>query len=203
MVVVIALLILAGLVTAIYGFGRWILGPIDRAAKGRRAAARVSIGDFLCLFVAIQIPFTLATRLRSEETESFFWFFAVLSWIVAPVIWISCAATLSRAGITSGKHRLAFMGLVLPIVYYGLAPFVFLGIMSASMILTGNGHEIWAYWGLMIAWVATGIALVCCGLYTNWLVRMLNRESAGHSEADPSATDDGRADPVAPARFFS
>src|SRR3954468_7092812 len=94
--------VVIGTLVAVYFVGQWILGPIDRAAKGQHAPPRISIGDFLCLFVAVQLPLTLASRIRSDETEVYFWIFAALSWVVAPIIWISCARSLSRAGIMNG-----------------------------------------------------------------------------------------------------
>ena len=159
------------LMLTVYWLGRWILGPIDRAAKARRAPARISIGDFLCLFVAVQLPLAFANRMRSEETEFYFWLFVYLSWIVAPVIWISCALSLSRAGITSSKHRFIFMGLVLPVAYYGLTPFVVSGAYAIVTIAVGNGLQLARQGWMVLAWIGTGVALVACGWYTNSLFR--------------------------------
>jgi hypothetical protein len=165
--------VIAGAYAAIYWMGRWILGPIDRAAKAVRAPVRFSIADFLCLFVAVQLPLTLAARLRSKETEIYFWLFSFLAWAVAPVIWGFCALALSRAGVTSGKHRLVFMGLVLPVVYYGLIPFVILAAIAISMLSIGDGLELLQHQWLAAAWVCTGIALVSCGIFTNRLTAQI------------------------------
>jgi len=174
----IVLSVFVGLIAAIFGLGKWILGPIDRAAKARRAPVRFAVSDFLCLFVAVQLPLTLVSRLQSEDTEVYYWIFTILAWVVAPIIWISCAVALSRAGITSGKHRFVFMGLVLPIVYYGLIPFMLMAVVAVATVLTGHGDEILRQWWLVPVWVATGAALVACGMFTNRLIRSTNVETS-------------------------
>jgi hypothetical protein len=166
----IALVVGIGLLGTIYAIGKWILGPIDRAARQRRAPIRFAISDFLCLFIAVQLPLALVSRLQSEDTKAYFWTFSILAWVVAPVIWICCAIALSRAGITSGKHRIVFMGLVLPIVYYGLIPFVVMAAFVVASLLAGQVDEILRRWWLAIVWVLTGAALVGCGLFTNRMV---------------------------------
>jgi hypothetical protein len=162
--------VFGGMLAAVYLLGRWVLGPIDRAAKARRAPVRFSIADFLCLFVAVQLPLTLVARMRSDDTEPYFWFFAILAWVVAPVIWIACAAALSRAAITKGSQRLIFMGLVLPVAYYGLIPFVVIAAMTVIMTCEGQSKEITKYPGTIFLWMLTGIAIFVCGLYTRRLV---------------------------------
>jgi hypothetical protein len=165
--------IFVALVGAVYIGGRWILGPIDRAASQRRAPLRFSIGDFLCLFLVVQLPLTLVSRLRSDDTEAAFWICSILAWVVAPIIWISCAASLSRAGIRNGKHRLLFMGLILPIVYYGLTPFVIMAAIGIVMLLRGEIEELFRPWWLVPLWAFMGASLCGCGWYTNWLVKRM------------------------------
>jgi len=164
---------LVGLIGTIYWLGRWILGPIDRAAKTVRAPVRLFVADFLCLFVAVQLPLTFVSRMRSEETEVYFWIFAVLTWVIAPIIWICCAVTLSRAGITNGKSRMVFMGLVLPIAYYGLIPFVVMTAFAIVSLIAGQGTEILQRPWLVTLWASIGAALVACGRFTNRLTQRI------------------------------
>src|SRR6478735_5054460 len=89
-VVWILAIIVAGIVLAIaplIWIARRILSPIDRAAKFREAAVRFSIGDFLCLFLAIQIPLAAVYRFMGEATIQAYWAFTIITWLVAPVIW--------------------------------------------------------------------------------------------------------------------
>lgn len=189
---VIAMGMLGGLVAAAYGVGRWILGPIDRAAKVRGGRGRVSIGDLLCLFIVVQLPLTVVSRLQGEDTDEYFWIFTALAWIVAPIIWIACAVTLSRARITRGSHRVVFMGFVLPVVYYGLTPFFVLTIAAAEMIRTGHGAEIVEHLWSLVAWIGTAAALIVSGLYTNWLVKHpCYDETASRTKFESGSPSDG------------
>jgi hypothetical protein len=168
----IGILVFVGLILVIAWIGKWILGPIDRAAKHRQAPARVSIGDLLCLFVVVQLPLTAVSQLRgSQDTETHFWMFTILAWVVAPIIWIACALALSRAGITSGKHRFAFMALVLPVVYYGLIPFMVLSLAGVMAFLFDGQVNLARNWPWILGWACLGLALAASGRYTNWLVR--------------------------------
>jgi hypothetical protein len=84
-------LIIVALLAPIVIVGRWILGPIDRAARSREAPVRFSIGDFLCLFLAVQIPLAVIYQFVGAAEERVSWIFTIVTWKIAPVIWFSCA----------------------------------------------------------------------------------------------------------------
>src|ERR1700742_3009248 len=89
---------------------RWVLRPIDLAAKAHRAPPRFSVGDFLCLFLAIQIPLSVIYRyVHNDDAMDYFWIFTITTWLVGPLIWITGARTLSKAGIHSWSHRFVFL----------------------------------------------------------------------------------------------
>jgi hypothetical protein len=161
---------------------RRILGPIDRLAKARNAAFRFSIGDFLCLFWVVQIPLAFVFQLDAEETAIPYWVFTVMVWAVAPLVWITCARALSKAGIFAGIHRYIFLGLVVPIAYYGLFPFIGLS-WGGIAVLTLEGipgvlrHKLAA-----AIWTGLALALVMSGLYTPWLVRRMKIDSRSFRE---------------------
>ena len=170
---------LAVIFTPVVLIGRWILGPIDRAARFRQAPVRFSIGDFLCLFLAVQLPLTAAYQFVDEEDRGLFWVFSVSSWIIAPIIWWACARALSRAGVVNGRHRFIFLGLVMPVVYYGLLPFVLLAVIGVFALLAGgaggrNQFDRYAYW-LAPVWLMLAVVLFLCGLLTRWMMRQTNR----------------------------
>ena len=198
LIAVVLIAVFVGTITVVYWTGRWILGPIDRAAKGRHAPPRVSLSDFLCLFVAVQLPLAFASRLRSEETEQFFWALAAISWVVAPVIWILCARTLSRAGITSG-HRFLFLAVVLPIVYYGLIPFILVALGAVARIAGDGGEFLFSYWWAVVAWFCTGAALIGCGWYTNWLCKSIGSNGGpSHSPHEDDRINEAEVDHSGP-----
>jgi hypothetical protein len=151
--------------------GRWILGPIDRAAKYREAPVRFSIGEFLCLFLAVQIPLTLIYQLVEQDERHLFWLFTIITWVMAPIIWFACARALLKAGITRAKHRFIFLGLIMPIVYYGLVPFVFLTVAGVVALASTDVLEPRPIEWLVSAWLALVCAFFVSGLFTRWMVR--------------------------------
>src|SRR5215212_3182904 len=111
-------IVVAGILLAvapIFWIARRILSPIDEAAKFRQAPVRFSIGDFLCLFLAIQIPLAAVHRFMREDTIEAYWLFTIITWLVAPVIWFAGARTLSKAQVSTNSHRFVFLGLIMPL----------------------------------------------------------------------------------------
>ncbi len=172
MEIVFFVLTLAVIFTPVFLIGRWILGPIDQAARQRQAPVRFSIGDFLCLFLAVQIPLTAVYQLIDEEVRGAFWVFTIISWIVAPTIWYACARALSKAGVLNGRHRFIFLGVVMPVVYYGLIPFVLLTVAAVIRLYVAESTPLdkYALW-LVTVWLLLAGVFYLCGLLTRWMVR--------------------------------
>lgn len=61
---------LAILVAAIVVIARWVLRPLDQAAKGREAPAQFTLVDFLCLVFMAQLPTGLVRWAFRESGES-------------------------------------------------------------------------------------------------------------------------------------
>lgn len=161
--------------------GRWILGPIDRAARARNCRPKLFLADLLCLFVAVQLPLGAVYQFRGEETEVFFAVLTVLAWVVAPIIWLSCARALSRAGVERGWQRMAFLGIVLPVVYYGLLPFIVLGWLGISRFVVVRNASLIDNWAWVAGWLLLGCGLVASGLYNSWMLRSV--EAKGEEDA--------------------
>ena len=51
----VGLAMLAAMASAVWGCYRWVLGPLDRAAKSRQYPAQFSLADLLSLFVLARI----------------------------------------------------------------------------------------------------------------------------------------------------
>jgi hypothetical protein len=169
-VVLILAAIVAGVALAILpgvAISRWILVPIDRAAKFRKASAAFSIGDFLCLFVAVQVPLAAIYRFLGEGNEPYYWVFTILTWMIAPVIWIACARALSKAGVTNAWHRIVFLGLIVPLVYYGLFPFTLIGIAFLFRLFDPSPMPVGALAG---TWVVLCLLFVCGGFFVRWML---------------------------------
>ena len=167
---------------------RWILAPIDRAAKFRKAPARFSIGDFFCLFLAIQIPLAIIYRFVDSDESQFYWLFTIATWIVGPVMWVTGARTLSKAGIESSGQRFVFLGLIMPIVYYGLLPFTILGIRIA-FILCGAENLSQFTFSVFATWGALAGLLALSAMFTARMVRQLQFDSPAMIEVTGNAED--------------
>jgi hypothetical protein len=98
----------------------------------------------------------------------------LLVWAIAPLVWITCARALSKAGITAGKHRIIFLAVVLPTVYYGLFPFI--GMSWAGVVnFAVKGPQFFQQYSSAVAWwVLLVIALVVCGFYSPWMIRQVH-----------------------------
>ncbi|HEY3391113.1 MAG TPA: hypothetical protein VGK58_00250 [Lacipirellulaceae bacterium] len=194
MIFLIVLISLGALAAIVAAVGWWILWPIDRAAKSRRASIQFSIGDFLCLFIVLQIPL-LASHFLAIETDvdadrRSFWIITLITWIIAPLIWFICARSLSKAQVRNGVHRLTFLGLIVPFVYYAFLPYLFLSV-SISLLFSGvhprrtDSSNI-----VFIAWVAITLVFFLCGLFTRWMLSQVA------NDAPPGSRSNGESEPT-------
>jgi hypothetical protein len=157
-------------VVPIIWIARQILAPIDRAAKFRKAPVRFSIGDFLCLFLAIQIPLAAVHRFWNEDTMEAYWIFTIITWLVAPVIWYAGARTLSKAQVATNSHRFVFLGLIMPLVYYGLVPFTVLGFAFLSPLF---GQTDLPFRLLLSGWFILAILFYLSGRFVRWMLQQV------------------------------
>jgi hypothetical protein len=156
-----------------------ILSPIDRAAKFRKAPVRFSIGDFLCLFLAIQIPLAAVHRFWNEDTMEAYWTFTIITWFVAPVIWYAGARTLSKAQVTTNSHRFVFLGLIMPLVYYGLVPFTVLGLAFLAPLV---GRMDTPFHWLLPTWFVLAALFVVSGRFVRWMLQQVPSDEPAISD---------------------
>ena len=185
--VLFGMLLLAVPVVAFIGIAHWILGPVDRAAELRGARARLTLADFFCLFLAVQLPLAFVYQVRDEETKIQFWVLTVITWVVAPFVWFACARALSRAGISNSVHRFIFMGIVLPIVYYGLLPFVVMAGAGAVIVVTEGPMPLVHSWRIGAVWLGLAAGIALSGLFTPWMVRCATAQNEGANDSDAFA----------------
>jgi hypothetical protein len=168
-------------VAPIFWIARQILAPIDRAAKFRKAPVRFSIGDFLCLFLAIQIPLAGAHRFLGQDTMEAYWTFTIITWLVAPVIWYAGAQTLSKARVTRNSHRFVFLGLIMPLVYYGLVPFTVLGFTFLSPLV---GQTDLPFRWLLSAWFLLAALFFISGRFVRWMLQQVPSDEPAISDRE-------------------
>src|SRR3954470_4825949 len=180
----ISAIVLVGIMLAvapIFWIARQILAPIDRAAKFRKAPVRFSIGDFLCLFLAIQIPLAGAHRFLGEETMEAYWTFTIITWFAAPVIWYAGARTLSKAQVTTNSPRFVFLGLIMPLVYYGLVPFTVLGLTFLSPLA---GRTDLPFRLLLSVWFFLAVLFYLSGRFVRWMLQQVPSDQPPISDQD-------------------
>jgi hypothetical protein len=118
------LLFLAGLVAAaalLTAIGRYILGPLDRAARHWMRPTQFTMIDFLSLVFLFQLPMAALRSLDHErgDAQELIWLLHLFCWIVTAAMWGLSVRTLSRAGIENTWHRGVFLAFVLPAAYFG------------------------------------------------------------------------------------
>jgi hypothetical protein len=123
------LLGLAGLVAMIavlVAIGRYILGPLDRAARHGMRPTQFTMVDFLSLIFLFQLPMAALQTLHGpgEERHEAYWYLNLFCWIVIALMWGFSVRTLSRAGIENTWHRGVFLAFVLPAAYFGSIVFL-------------------------------------------------------------------------------
>lgn len=166
---------------------RRTLRPVDQAAKKGNQPFRFMVGDFLCLFWMIQLPLAAVAEIDASAAPVYFWEFFVLVWVLAPIVWVTCARALTKAGITGGLRRWIYLALIVPTVYYGLFPFIWL-----SMLLVGSTFfripiTIVPMRAVLPWWIVIGTALIAAGLYTPRMIDQVANEREDF-KSDPSAT---------------
>lgn len=93
---------------------RWVLGPLDQAARNRQYPMQFGLADLLCLCLLVQIVVSIVHWSTSAQPRSAaIAFDVVLSATVAYFWWIG-VRTLSRAGIQLVWHRCIFLTIVMP-----------------------------------------------------------------------------------------
>lgn len=181
-------------IIAIFGptvfVARWILTPIDRAAKSREAPVRFSIGDFFCLFILIQIPLAAIFRLQDgtgdSDVNGGLWFLTAVLWGVGTVIWYAGARTLSKAGVATSGHRFVYLGLILPLVYYGLVPYTLLWGAGVGVLFENEFPLRTIGWGFA-AWTILTVLYVLSALFTRWMLRCEQSIAGEPLEAAPES----------------
>lgn len=167
-----------------------ILRPVDKAARERNLPFRFSMGDFLCLFWIVQLPLTFVFRLSgdqrddSAEMNQFYWILTGAVWLVAPLAWMTVARALSKAGVAAGMHRMIFLAVVLPTVYYGLFPFIAMSIAVMVGLMDKGARYFAENKSMSSLWILLGVSIIACGYYSPWMVRQVGYEVDRRAELD-------------------
>jgi hypothetical protein len=164
----------------------WVLGPLDRAAKTRRGTFQFSIGDLLCLFVLIQLPFgAVHWRLAGENVQQEIRLgFSLLTVGVAVVAWLAGVQLLSKAQIHVPWQRSVALAVVMPLAVFGNFALIAMPIVAMTMLEQGQTSR--ACW-LLIAEVLLCCVIYGCGRFTRMIVAVVKEQTVKHDDEEPSA----------------
>jgi hypothetical protein len=105
-----------------------------------------------------------------EGSIGAYWAFTTITWLVAPVIWFAGARALSKAQVIRSSHRFVFLGLIMPLVYYGLVPFTLLGLAFLAPLA---GDTKTPFHWIVPAWCVLAILFFVSGRYVQWMLQQL------------------------------
>jgi hypothetical protein len=186
----VGLAMLAAMASAVWGCYRWVLGPLDRAAKSRQYPAQFSLADLLSLFVLVQLPFGVVhwaaqggENLPAEVVVD------LLVSIAVAAIWWTCVRTLSRAGIHVTWHRCVIIALVMPASFVGSVAAI---ILPFAALIEQNAVS---FWLLLAEPLVIGV-LYGLGRFTRYAVASAE---ARRNEAPPAPVSPESGGPSPPS----
>ena len=196
-------LLFCGLIAAaslLVAIGRYILGPLDRAARHRRRPTQFTMVDFLSLMFLFQLPMAALrgwTNLREEPTV---WVFYVFGWLATAAMWASSVRTLSRAGVENTWHRGVFLAFVLPAAYFGSIVFTASLFTAAIFLFSERAPTRFGFAAIL----ATDAALLAAFFLSAKFVRKMTAASGAEAELDSPREDSARDEivPVEPRESF-
>lgn len=94
--------------------GRFMLGPISRAAGRLRAPTRFQLSDILWLLVHFQIALWYCVRYVGVQQLGFFSITLLTLSLAVLATWAGAVSFVSRAGVIQGKRRVTFILFHLP-----------------------------------------------------------------------------------------
>lgn len=167
---------------ALWGTGRWVLGPFAEAARLLRAPTRFFLSDFVWLLVLLQASFATARLVLDQEGS--FWVILIFLVVASIAIWAGAVSALSRAGICQTLRRGIFTLVLLPAVLLLMGAVVMclsaMITIPASVLFTRRLHgnhfdsvmhalTIWLFVLLISTPLIVGVAWVLRRL-TRWIV---------------------------------
>jgi hypothetical protein len=194
---------------------RWVLGPLDRAAKNRNCPVQFSLADFLCLFFVVQLLLIAPAALFRGIS---FWTLAVdykvlivtawsLFFALAIIFWWTGVRKLSRAGVQSTASRAFVLTIAIPfgfafaiaIPIVALVAFAFL---SQNSELLGTVRSIEAIMLMLVSESAIISVVWAMGVLTRHIVTVSKRQQ---DAIQPRSPDDGSitASPATPSQSIS
>ncbi len=153
-----------------FASGIYVLRPLDRAARQRRAAVQFTLLDFFALTAHISVPLAFigqfSTQSGSRSVDVILVGFGCFS---ACLIWWGTVRTAARAGIAQPLKRFLMIGIVVPITFVASFAFgIFLPYLACRPFVDRNGGSpLWLYF------VTAGLAalFIAARRIVDWILR--------------------------------
>jgi hypothetical protein len=166
---------LIGLV-AVAVAGRWVFGPLNRAAEARDCPVQFTLADVLCLFVAVQAALgslLWKAREKGEQHRDIMVLGALITLLVT-LGWWQFVRTLSRAGVRVIWQRCVLMIVVLPLTAIGGLAVAFVP-FAVTDLFTSKPH-VFRDVCILAAGILLPGAIYKLGLFTRAIVASTEKE---------------------------
>lgn len=170
------------LIVSVFGFFALaicfsIIGPLQGASQ-RRGAWQIFLSDFLCLFVAIQVPISVvhAVGRANDARLATCLIFDSMAIVAFGGSWLFGVLLLSRAGIHSVRHRTVALVAALPLAWFGSLATALMSawLFIVPLIPTARGSESWSWGAWTMVFLANAVmvgALCWAGWFTRTIVK--------------------------------
>lgn len=147
---------------------KWIVGPVDDAARAHSAPARFYMIDALAFITLFQVALVFPTWAMREGVEKqLVWPLGLLITGAAVAFWVGAIRALSRAGVHQALRRAIFVLFVLPAA--GAGNFLVAGLAIGCL---GNASQQEYLWSVVCGVAAVALIgfLIVARRITFWVL---------------------------------
>lgn len=162
---------------------RWVLGPLDRAAKNQPYPVQFTLADFLCLFVEVQLTLagpSLAFGTMQDKSPAIGVTVALTATVL--LVWWTGVRTLSRAGVHGTAGRAFTLIAAIPLGFAAAIALPLLAIAIGLSFVEPRSEIPAALLGLI------GIALVLLVAGLGFAIRRILASANRRRQMPPSDT---------------
>jgi hypothetical protein len=181
---------IAGIILLMISMGRWIIGPIDVAARSVRAPAKLFAVDLLGLAVLLLVaalPAVWLLQLNEKALQALIRIAAMILGAVlctaAMAIWFASSRALSRAGVVLPLKRIVFAVVLLPCTVLCLVVVGMINLALVGWLSDKVDPRLWFNLGMLLVVNLVAVGCVFGGhVLTRWI---LANPVLGHKSAIP------------------
>jgi hypothetical protein len=148
-----AVVLLVAILGATVGVARWVLRPLDEAAKRSNSRLQFTLLDFFCLFALVQAPMAVIHGVVRHTPPAAMALMDVFAWFAVGSMWFLGVWAMSRAGVVRARDRCLFLLVVLPVSIISVLEFP--GWCIVQHLMSGYSVSFWDMLPLIV--VLTGV----------------------------------------------